>query len=124
MILQISIPFFCFVFHEFSFCPFLCLGSKKTCWLEIVRAIGVFVKGGLPVSILIRLLKFHKFNLIGLLFLGIDATSVLANEEANANKGQSIIDVDSDDDVGDVSKVIEDIREHSILDFSDCTLKF
>jgi hypothetical protein len=51
------------------------------------------------------------------LFLGIDATSVLANEEANANKGQSIIDVDSDDDVGDVSKVIEDIREHSILDF-------
>ena len=78
----------------------------------------------MPVSILIRLLKFHKFNLIGLLFLGIDATSVLANEEANANKGQSIIDVDSDDDVGDVSKVIEDIREHSILDFSDCTLKF
>merc|ERR1739844_622982 len=46
--------------------------------------------------------------------LGIDATSVLANEEANANKGQSIIDVDSDDDVGDVSKVIEDIREHIV----------
>jgi len=46
--------------------------------------------------------------------LGIDATSVLANEEANANKGQSVIDVDSDDDVGDVSKVIEDIREHIV----------
>ena len=76
----------------------------------------------MPVTILIRLLKFHKFNLIGLLFLGIDATSVLANEEANANKGQSIIDVDSDDDVGDVSKVIEDIREHSILNFLICSL--
>ena len=56
------------------------------------------------------------------MFLGIDATSVLANEEANANKGQSVIDVDSDDDVGDVSKVIEDIREHSILDFLICSL--
>ena len=56
------------------------------------------------------------------MFVGIDATSVLANEEANANKGQSVIDVDSDDDVGDVSKVIEDIREHSILDFLLCSL--
>ena len=58
------------------------------------------------------------------MFLGIDATSVLANEEANANKGQSVIDVDSDDDVGDVSKVIEDIREHSILNFLICSLNF
>ena len=76
----------------------------------------------MPVTILIRLLRFNKFDFIWLLFLGIDATSVLANEEANANKGQSVIDVDSDDDVGDVSKVIEDIREHSILDFLICSL--
>lgn len=40
--------------------------------------------------------------------LGIDASSVLANEENNAN------DDDEDDDVGDVSKVIEDIREHVV----------
>ena len=41
--------------------------------------------------------------------LGIDASSVLANEENNEND-----DEDADDDVGDVSKVIEDIREHGI----------
>merc|ERR1739844_503155 len=42
--------------------------------------------------------------------LGIDASSVLANEENNANDE----DEDVDDDVGDVSKVIEDIREHVV----------
>jgi len=41
--------------------------------------------------------------------LGIDASSVLANEENNEND-----DEDADDDVGDVSKVIEDIREHVV----------
>jgi len=41
--------------------------------------------------------------------LGIDASSVLENEDNNADD-----DDDVDDDVGDVSKVIEDIREHVV----------
>ena len=58
---------------------------------------------------------FHVLHILcnklpSLSISGIDASSVLANEENNEND-----DEDADDDVGDVSKVIEDIREHGIL---------
>ena len=60
----------------------------------------------------LRSMKTHLAfaNIIPDECLGIDATSVLAHEDTNEND-------DVDDDVGDVSKVIEDIREHSNLDF-------